>query len=253
MLRLPIMGGDFVKDLFTTKQQTTSQVSPAQEAFTAAVNPILIGLTQQLGQQFPGVGRRFAETQRLSPAELNLSNIVGQAGGNVAQTLRAGIPDLTGPIDTAAFTDPLFRRFEEETLPAIRSKAIQFGAPGGSREGEVTGRALTRFGTGVGEALSRAELGRRAVGTQAFRSLLPQLFEAETAGGRQAAETGGVARALAGSRELAPLDLLIRAISGTPRPPFAPPTVTQRDRGRPIDDIFDIGQVLAQAFAAGGA
>lgn len=93
--------------------------------------------------------------------------------GGVGPSQQFGRDDLSAfqPLDVESTLAPLLRQFEEQTLPAIRSKAIQLGAPGGSREGGLTEQALRALGTGAGEALGRLELGRRGQEISAVQTL----------------------------------------------------------------------------------
>lgn len=125
------------------------------------------------------LGKNTKETvssaqQQLTALLLQNLDVEGtkESGQGLAEILRGQLPQFLNPNqDTESFTEPLFRQFREEILPNIRSQAIKFGAPGGSREGRVVGSAVERFGSGVAGALQRGRAGRQNSTLNALNSL----------------------------------------------------------------------------------
>ena len=79
----------------------------------------------------------------------------GQAGEQVSRTLAGDY--MTGPGAQAALASmaaPLFQRFEQETLPGIRGRALMAGhQPGTGTAGLTEGRAIERFGGELGRSV----------------------------------------------------------------------------------------------------
>lgn len=233
-----------------------------------------------------GVGEAFAGTRVASEGERNLADILRQAFGDQStgltsagqrgsETLGSGLSsfqtgiseNVLGGDNSAAVLEPLFRAFNEQILPGIRSKAIQFGAPSGSREAEVTRRNVGTLGETAGAALGRQDLQRRGLDLSALRALfegtqttaagqfgfdtagLEAALRGEVAGGEADASFGALERDLAGERELSPLNIILQALSGGTATPFVGGTSTARTRKSPFDIGTNIAGTAIKAFA----
>lgn len=158
---------------------TTTQLDPAQ---SKALNSVLQKSEQRYAagplQYFPG--QTLADESSLTNAGRQLQL---QGAGNIAGLNNLALPafnralnaDVAGDPRTAALADavtaPIYDQFQERTLPAISSAAVQQGAFGGSRQGIQEGIASRELARAVGET-------RAGVYSDAYRAGLQQQMQA---------------------------------------------------------------------------
>lgn len=178
------------------------------------------------GQTVAGVDpatQRAQELQMLS-AETGIPQFL-QSGNMALQRALAPIDPARDPSVMAfadAAVDPLFKRFEEQTLPGLRSEAVMQGAFGGSRQQIVEQQALGDLARTAGNV--RADIFGNALQSQLQQQaqalgLFPQFTGLQTLPAELLSQVGaqrqGQAQAeIAGERErfefgqLAPLSSL---------------------------------------------
>lgn len=291
---------------FEGKSETVTRGSAAQEEAVRQLNPINLAFNQELASilgftdvgppgdapEFQrtggGVGEAFAATRVASEGEQGLAGILRAAFGEQAagltsagargsETLGGGLErfrtgiegGVLGGGDPESVLEPLLRAFNEQILPGIRSKAIQFGAPSGSREAEVTRRSVGTLGETAGAALGRLDIQRRGLDLEALKSLfagtqttaagqfgfdtagLESTLRGDVLGGEAEATFGALERDLAGERELAPLNIILQALSGGSAVPFVGGTSTTRDRPSAFDVLTGVAGTGIKARTAG--
>jgi len=250
---------------FQSKDTQTSRISAEQQESIRRRSGVEQALTDELfkllgfspgaqGYGFEKTGsgaiEQFQDSLQVSPGESRLAGAVGQSGTDLAELLQGSLAGLTGELNTDAFVNPIFEKFNEEVLPGIRSRALQYGVPSGSKEGEVTNRAVGKFGGAVGDALSRAELERRRVSSNVLSGLVPQVHGLRTAGAQAEAGTGALERALAGKRSTAGIDILMALLQSTPRPQFAPPEIISRSQDSGLSVLSELIKGGSEAYQA---
>lgn len=129
------------------------------------------------------------------------SPLIRGAQTTALQTIQGrGVNPFLGEAVTAA-TAPLFDKFSQETLPALRSSFAGIGRSGSGAEQGALNRAITAFGRGTAEQASllafgsaEAEAGRQ----QTALGLAPTLAAQDFTDAQRLSEVGGVREQQAG-------------------------------------------------------
>lgn len=184
---------------------TTTTVQTAEPP--AFIRPFLEEAAEAAVQEFRGAPQQFFPGETVVP----LAPESEEALRLTAQRARAGSPLVTSAQQTAletvqgrgvnpflapaaaAATAPLFERFQEETLPGLRSAFAGIGRSGSGAEERALQRATRELGRGVSEQAARLALAGSESEAQrqlAATQLAPGLAEQDFTGFQRLAQVG---------------------------------------------------------------